>query len=124
MLDKPLYTDALQLVRSLIQQFAPCKVFIDGSAAHLIHELKHGYDEYIQNEYLDPKLLHSFISSSYREPLIVPINFQMYHKEMAKDLVKVMAHRRVRIHPKFDKLITELKSATTKDEYSLDKPKS
>jgi hypothetical protein len=47
------------------------------------------------------------------------------HKEMAKHTVKVMAHRRVRIHPKFDKLITALKSATTKDdEFSLDKPKS
>ena len=44
---------------------------------------------------------------------------------MAKHLVKIMAHRRVRIHSKFDKLITALKSATTKDdEYSIDKPKS
>jgi hypothetical protein len=47
------------------------------------------------------------------------------HKEMAKHCVKVMAKHRVRIHPKFDKLITSLKSATVKDdEFSLDKPKS
>ncbi len=39
--------------------------------------------------------------------------------------MKIMAHHRVRIHPKFDKLITSLKSATTKDdEFSLDKSKS
>ncbi len=44
---------------------------------------------------------------------------------MAKHCVKVLAHHRVRIHPKFDKSITSLKSATTKDdEFSLDKPKS
>ena len=44
---------------------------------------------------------------------------------MAKHLVKIMAHRRVRIHPKFDKLITTLKSCTVKDdEFSIDKPKS
>lgn len=44
---------------------------------------------------------------------------------MAKHVAKVLAHHRVRIHPKFDKLITSLKSATTKDdEYSLDKSKS
>jgi hypothetical protein len=37
----------------------------------------------------------------------------------------VLAKQRVRIHPKFDKLITSLKSATTKDdEFSLDKSKS
>jgi hypothetical protein len=125
MLDKPLYTDALQLIRSLIQKYTPCKVFIDGSAAHLIHELKHGYDEYINYESIDPEILRSFISSSCREPLIVPVNFQQMHKEMAKHTVKVMAHRRVRIHPQFDKLITALKSATTKDdEFTLDKPKS
>jgi hypothetical protein len=114
LLDKPLYTDALQLIRLLVQQYAPCKAFIDGSAALLIHELKHGYDEYIQYEYLNPELLHSFISSACREPLIVPINFH-YITEMAKHTVKVMAHHRVKTHPKFDKLITSLKSATTKD---------
>ena len=44
---------------------------------------------------------------------------------MAKHTVKILVKQRVRIHPKFDKLITSLKSATTKDdEYSLDKPKS
>lgn len=125
LLDKPLYTDALHLIRTLVQNYAPCKMFIDGSAAHLIHELKHGYGEYIQYENIDPEVIHGWISSSCREPLIVPVNFQLHHKAMAKQLVKIMAHRRVRIHPKFDKLITALKSATTKDdEYSLDKPKS
>ena len=62
LLDKPLYTDALHLIRTLIQNYAPCKVFIDGSAAHLIHELKHGYGEYIPYEYTDPEIMHSWIS--------------------------------------------------------------
>ena len=35
LLDKPLYTDALHLIRSLVQKYAPCKVFIDGSAVIL-----------------------------------------------------------------------------------------
>ena len=111
LLDKPLYTDALHLIRTLVQNYAPCKVFIDGSAAHLIHELKHGYGEYINYENVEPEVMHSWISSSCREPLIVPVNFQRHHKAMAKQLVKIMAHRRVRIHPKFDKLITALKVA-------------
>lgn len=60
-----------------------------------------------------------------KQPLIVPVNFQQLHKTMAKHTVKYLAHRRVKIHPKFDKLTTSLKSATTKDdEYSLDKNKS
>lgn len=88
----------------------------------LIHELKHGYQEYIKYENLKPERLQSYISSACREPLIVPINFQLMHKEMAKRVVKCMAKQKIRIHPKFDKLITSLKSATTKDdEYSLDK---
>ena len=82
LLDKPLYTDALHLIRTLVQNYSPCKVFIDD--AHLIHELKHGYNEYIQYENVDPEIMHSWISSSCREPLIVPVNFQLYHKNMAK----------------------------------------
>ena len=31
LVDKPLYTDALHLIRSLVQNYSPCKVFIDGS---------------------------------------------------------------------------------------------
>jgi hypothetical protein len=125
LLDKPLYTNALHLIRELIQTYSPCKVFIDGSAAHLIHELKHGYGEYIPYEKLKPDRLQSYISSACREPLIVPINFQLMHKTMAKHVVKCMAKQRVRIDPKFDKLITSLKSATTKDdEFSLDKSQS
>lgn len=120
-----LNTDALHLIRTLVQNYSPCKVFIDGSASHIIRELKHGYGEYIQYENVDPEVMHSWISSSCKEPLIVPVNFQLYHKTMAKQCVKVLAHRKVRIHPKFDKLITALKSATVKDdEYSLNKEKS
>ena len=93
--------------------------------AHLIHELKHGYGEYINYENVDPEVMHSWIGSSCREPLIVPVNFQIYHKAMARHVVKCLAKQRVRIHPKFDKLITALKSATVKDdEFSLDKGKS
>ncbi|MGB7633164.1 MAG: hypothetical protein WBL68_05525 [Nitrososphaeraceae archaeon] len=100
-------------------------MFIDYSAAHLIHELNHGYDENIQYETLKPELVQSYISSACREPLIVPVNFQQLHKNMAKHTVKVLAKQRVRIHPRFDRLITSLNSATTKDdEYSLDKTKS
>lgn len=45
---------------------------------------------------------------------------------MAKHLVKVLAHHRVRIHSTFEDLIVSLKSATTKDndEYSVDKTRS
>jgi hypothetical protein len=114
LLDKPLYTNALNLIRQLIQSYGPCKVFIDSSAAHIIHELKHGYGEYIKYENLKPERLKSYISSACREPLIVPVNFQLMHKEMARHVVKCLAKQRVRIHPKFDKLITSLKSATTK----------
>ncbi|MGC2309407.1 MAG: hypothetical protein WA461_13460, partial [Nitrososphaeraceae archaeon] len=60
--------------------------------------LKHGYGEYIQYENVDPEVTYSWISSACREPLIVPVNFQLHHKAMAKHLVKCIAHRRVRIH--------------------------
>ena len=69
LLDKPLYTDALHLIRSLVQNYAPCKVFIDASAAHIIHELKHGYGEYINYENVDPDIMHSWISSLVGSPL-------------------------------------------------------
>jgi hypothetical protein len=125
LLDKPLYTNALNLIRQLVQTYSPCKLFIDSSAAHLIHELKHGYAEYIPYEKLKPERLQSYISSACREPLVVPVNFQTMHRTMAKHIVKILAHHKVRIHPRFDKLITALKSATVKDDnYSIDKEKS
>lgn len=101
----------IESIRQLVQRFHVCKVFIDGSASHLIHELKHGYGEYISYEKLKPEQLDRQISSGCGEPLIVPINFQKHHKDMAKHLVKALAHKRVRINPKFDDLIISLKSA-------------
>ncbi len=120
--DKPLYTDALQLIRQLIQKYSPCKVYIDGSANAFIKELKYNYSEFVNYENLDPELVHSWQKTACKEPLIVPVNFNLYHREMAKHTVKVIAHRRVRIDPRFYKLITTLKSAEVKDDlYSLDK---
>jgi hypothetical protein len=123
-LDKPLYTDTLKLIRQLVQKYRLCKVFIDSSAAHLIHELKHGYNEYIQYEKLPADILQTYIRSGCHEPLIVPINFQKYHKDMLKHTMKALAKQRVKIHPSFDKLIISLKSATAKAEYDLDKLKT
>ena len=77
-----------------MQNYNPCKVFIDGSRGTFNAELKHGYGEYINYENVEPEVMHSWISSSCREPLIVPVNFQLHHKAMAKQLVKIMAHRK------------------------------
>jgi hypothetical protein len=124
-LNKPLYTDTLHLIRKLVSKFHLCHVYIDMSASHLIHELKHGYDEYISYEKLSPEVLERQISSACGEPLIIPINFQKMHRLMAKHAVKALAHKRVRIHPKFEDLINSLKSVTTRDDqYSIDKSKS
>jgi hypothetical protein len=121
-LSEPLYTDALKLVRQLIQRFQACKVFVDASASHIIHELKYGYGEYVTYEKLKPEQLDRYIGSECGEPLIVPVNFGKYHKNMAKHTVKALAHEKVRIHPKFEDLIISLKSAQTKiDQFTLDK---
>jgi hypothetical protein len=77
---------------------------------------RYDYFEYIQFEKLEPDVLERQISSGCGEPLIVPINFQKLHKTMAKHLVKVLAHKRVRINPKFEDLIISLKSAQTKED--------
>jgi hypothetical protein len=37
----PMYNDMLRRLNNLIQKYSACKVFIDGSASNLIHELKH-----------------------------------------------------------------------------------
>jgi hypothetical protein len=120
-LNKPLYTDTLKLIRQLVQRFHLCKVFVDASAAHLIHELKHGYQEYVQYERLKPELLETYIRNGCREPLIVPVAFQKHHKDLLKHTMKAVAKQRIKIHPSFEQLITSLRSATTKAEYDLDK---
>jgi hypothetical protein len=123
-LEKPLYTETLTLIRQLVQRYHACKVFIDGSASHLIHELKHGYGEYVTYENLPEKTLDIYIKSGCGEPLIVPVSFWKHHKTMLAHAMKILAKRKIRIDPSFDKLIVALKSATTKAEYDLDKSKS
>lgn len=59
-IERPVYSDVLAHVNSLIARFRGCKVFLDGSASHICHELKHQYGEYQAYEKLKPEIVNRF----------------------------------------------------------------
>jgi hypothetical protein len=68
-----------------------------------------------------PEVIESWIKGPARSPLVVPINFQKKHQEMLQNTAKVLSHRAVRIDKRFDKLLTSLRTATSKGIWDLDK---
>jgi hypothetical protein len=96
-IDKSLYTDILKHLNYLIAMYQVCKVFIDGSASHICHELKHQRGEYQRYEKLKPEILERFKYTECRSPLIVPVPFnkegdnmmQMLHSCISKNILRI-----------------------------------
>lgn len=122
-ISKGLYEDILRKIIELIEINNTKKVFVDGSAVHLIRSLKNQYHEYPRWDILEknkPGLLETWQTSE--EPRIVPVNFAKEHRTMLKRLMLCISEHTIRIDKRYDKLITGLRSATAKDDnYSLNK---
>jgi len=116
----------VRILNKLIQKYNACKVFINGSASSLCHELLHQYGEYGRYESLDPEVLNRFKYTECRSPLIVPVMFSKEHLEMMKLTQNCISKGILKIHPSFEEVIISLKSAQNKgnDPYALDKSKS
>jgi hypothetical protein len=86
--------------------------YVDGSMRALVNLLKIRWDESLDwetNEELNPELVK-----------IIPVNFNTNHKQMLGNLHAVISKNYLAIDPKFDKLLTSLRTAYAK-ELTLDK---
>lgn len=124
-ISRGLYEGILKHIIQLIHQFSCGKVYIDGSASHLIRSLKNSYGEYQRWDLLHDKVLENWFYSEMNEPKIVPVPFVKWHREMMKKLILCVSKHTIRIDKRYDKLIVGIRSAMAKDDnYSLDKTQS
>jgi hypothetical protein len=114
----------LYVVNDLLRKYGRTinKIYVDGANPSFIRALKlqmgedEDYDEIIK-ECKAKKRDYEF------EMNVIPVNFSMEHKSMLGN-VKMLMERDggyVAINPKFDKLITSLRTAVEKGEGMLDK---
>jgi hypothetical protein len=125
--ERPLFDDAINQVITLAQAYSVCKIVTDGANPSVIKTLKkyYGSSEFMNYELLKPEITDKWVYSDCEYNKVVPINFRLKHKELLQKAYKVLSDRRIKIDPKFTKLITSLRTATSKqgqnDTFDLDK---
>lgn len=97
------------------------KIFIDGSSASLVGELRNSYGERVPYHNLPTETVDNWIRSTSASPLVVPIAFSRRSKKMTANAIRVLEHRAIRIDKRFNELITALRTCTLKDTNDIDK---
>ncbi|HET7285241.1 MAG TPA: hypothetical protein VFI70_11200 [Nitrososphaeraceae archaeon] len=118
---KPDFNAMLYKVGELLGEYRNIdKVYIDASAVSFIRAIKlhTGEDEYYDEIISDYRAKKWDWESTM---LFVPVSFGIEHKTMLGNAKLFLEKGHLAIHPKFDKLITSLRTATEKGEGILDK---
>ena len=126
---RPDFDDMLDITLDLTSKFGisltdGCQIFVDGSAPELIRSLKKQLGDQVNYEEQIDTIKKHFPGCDYEsQMLVVPVHFAKEHKEMLAHCKKLMEYNggQVAIHPKFDKLVTALRTAYDKGESVLDK---
>ncbi|HEY1248988.1 MAG TPA: hypothetical protein VGE97_08385, partial [Nitrososphaera sp.] len=126
--DKADFNAMLNKTLNLTQQYGitkqnSCQIFVDGSNPAFIRSLKTQLGE--REDYEQEIEFYRANSKGYdwtQDMLVVPVSFAKEHKEMLSHTKKLMENDggQIAINPKFDKLITALRTAVAK-EFTLDK---
>lgn len=96
-----------------------CKIYIDASNPALISSLKELVGETTRWDYINEKILyckqHNFDLAKYMN--VIPVAFNTSAKDMLLHTKEVLEHERplIAINPKFDKLITSLRTCQSDD---------
>jgi hypothetical protein len=118
-LPKPRFNDAIDRVMQLKQQHHITKLYIDGSAANVVRELKARVGEFVDYHRYTEEQLWNMRTGDMQ---IIPVNFSRRHIEMLNWAAELMQDggRTIRIHPKLTDLIVSLRTAVA-TEGRLDK---
>lgn len=111
-------------MQSLLSRYGGVrKVLVDGSQPGF-RELKERYhDSYVNYHQLDTQLQDRLIHTAV--PLIVAVNWQRHRKEMLEKAYTALSKQMFRIEPRFNKLVTALRTATTsQNDLTYDKEKT
>ena len=112
-INRPTFTQSIELIQSLLNTYGGIKkILIDGSQPGFIRELKERYnDSYKEYHLMKPEIQDRFVHSEI--PLVVAINWQRHRKAMLEKAYTMLSKNMVHIDPKFSKLTTALRTATS-----------
>jgi hypothetical protein len=131
--ERPDFNQMIKITLSLVTKYSiifanDCRIFVDGANPSFIRSLKYqlGENEDYEHE-IDhyKKTFHDIYSLEFlmRNMLVVPVHFAKEHKRMLVHDKKVLEYNggSIAINPRFDKLITSLRTAVENGEGLLDK---
>jgi hypothetical protein len=114
--DRPDYNEMIQTVWQLYQRFNldgnTDRIYVDGANPSFIRSLKlqigerPDYDKVLDRS----KSTHLFQDPE-RHMVVVPVDFSKDHRDMLMHCKSLLSYNVVKIHPKFEKLITALRTA-------------
>lgn len=133
--ERPRYEDmstkVIDLIRGLNRRnidqeyLNSCKIYVDAANPEFISTLKREVGETDRWEYIQDKILYCKKNNLdlARFMTVVPVPFSVNGKDMIMHSKELLEHERplVAINPKFEKLITSLRTATSDDLGKLDK---
>jgi hypothetical protein len=132
---RPKYSDMIEKITALLkglnssnidpEVLDSCKVYVDAANPEFITTLKELVGESTRWEYIQDKMLyckkHNLDLANYMT--VVPVPFSVNGKDMIMHTKELLEHERplIAINPKFEKLITSLRTAISDDLGKLDK---
>ncbi len=128
--ERPEFNDMINTTMRLVNQFGirpqdySCRIYVDGANPEFIRSLKHQLGD--RPDYEDEIKFYQSNSPGIdwtQNMTVIPVHFVKEHRRMLADAKKIIAYNQgtIAINPRFDKLITSLRTAVEKGEGSLDK---
>lgn len=127
--ERPRYEDMINKITDIIQGLNrrnvdmsvldSCKIYVDGSAPELVSSLKDLVGETTRWDYINEKIIyckkHDLEVARYMN--VMPVSFSASAKDMLLHTKELLEHERplVAINPRFDKLITALRTCISDD---------
>lgn len=121
--ERPDYNEMLDRVLDLLSKYRAQHVYIDGANPEFIRSLKFQLGEesnpIFYNQQIDFAKRHRAKLEDVM--IVIPVHFSTEHRSMLEHCKMMVEDDRLMIHPKFNKLITALRTAVENGEGKLDK---
>jgi Terminase RNaseH-like domain len=113
---RPDYNEMLSLVYGLMSKYNVDSVYIDGANPSFIKSLKLQIGEEVDYDKVIARYRSEGLGDSWSKDMkIIPVNFNKEHKAMLGHCKLILEEGYLAIHPKFDKIIVALRTATDQD---------
>ena len=121
--ERPDYNEMLDRVLNLLSKYHAQHVYVDGANPEFIRSLKFQLGEESNPIYYNQQIEYAKKHLANLEDVmtVIPVHFSTEHVSMLEHCKMMVEDSRLMIHPKFDKLITALRTAVENGEGKLDK---